>query len=595
MKKWIRWQGLGVFIGIIVLFCIFWFLFIDGIIKSMIEKYGSQALGAKVELASADLSLFPAGLELKGLRVTNPDEPMKNAVEVARIHMNFDTLNLFRRKVIVEQMEMMGIRLNTPRKTSGALPAAAAKRRAKKTARKAEKKKSICEGGGLPSLSMPNVNEILSKEKLPSIELATSLKTQIQKEKEKWQERLASLPDKKTFEAYRAQIQKLKSRGGGIAGLLSSGGKALELKKKIEADIDRIKKARKEFQKETARLKRKIAEAKKAPFKDASRLAQKYGLSKEGLANLSSLIFGTKICGWMEKAANWYQKIRPILARAKQKKGGKVVVKPLRGKGAYVKFNERHPLPDFLIKQASASVVTGSGDILGVIKNITPDQDIWGKPLTFSFKGDKLKHVKLIETTGVLNHVRAEAPRDELKFLVKGFQAKGISLLEKSKTPLLLEKALADLNTKAVLQGEDIRADIVAAFHSASFSIKGSEGKNSIMSAIFSALKQVRDFIVNAKVRGTIQDYSIQLSSDLDGVLKKSVGKILAKQTQQLKQKLTQAIMAKVNGPLSQAEGGLSGLGGIDKELSKRLNLGTGLLRNLGKPGVKKGFKLPFS
>lgn len=80
MKKWIRWEGLGLFIGVVVLFCIFWFLFIDGIVKSMIEKYGSQAIGAKVELGSADLSLFPAGLELKDLQITNPDDPMKNAV-----------------------------------------------------------------------------------------------------------------------------------------------------------------------------------------------------------------------------------------------------------------------------------------------------------------------------------------------------------------------------------------------------------------------------------------------------------------------------------------------------------------------------------
>ena len=595
MKKWIRWQGLGVFIGVIVLFFIFWFFFIDGIVKSMIEKYGSQAVGAKVELASADLSLFPAGLELRGLQVANPDQPMKNALEVARIRMNFDTLNLFRRKVIVEQMEMMGIKLDTPRKTSGALPGLAAKRGAKKAAPKAKKRKSICEGGGLPSISMPNVNDILSKEKLPSIELATSLKTQIQKEKQKWQERLASLPDQKTFESYKAQIQQIKSGGGGLGGLLSSGGKVLELKKKIEADIDRIKSAKKDFQKELATLKQRVTEAKKAPFKDAARLARKYGLSKEGLANLSSLIFGAKICGWMEKAANWYEKMRPILQRAKQKKGNKVVVKPLRGKGVYVKFKERHPLPDFLIKQANGTVLTGSGVIQGIIKNITPEQDVLGKPLTFSFKGDKLKNFKLIESSGVLNHIRPQAPKDQIKFLIKGFQAKGITLLENSKTPLLLEKALADLNTKAVLQGENINANIVGAFHSASFSVKGEQSGSAIINAIFSALRNVRDFIVNAKVSGTIQDYDIQLSSDLDGILKKSVGKIIAKQTQQLRQKLSQAIMAKANGPLSDAEGGLSGLGGIDKELSKRLKLGSGLLGNLGKPGGKKGFKLPFS
>ncbi|MBW2023118.1 MAG: hypothetical protein JRI51_09740, partial [Deltaproteobacteria bacterium] len=111
----------------------------------------------------------------------------------------------------------------------------------------------------------------------------------------------------------------------------------------------------------------------------------------------------------------------------------------------------------------------------------------------------------------------------------------------------------------------------------------------------FSALKNISNFIVNAKVIGTLEEYDIKLSSDLDGVLKKSAGKIIAKQTEQLRQKLSKAIMDKVNGPLSDTAGSLSGLNGIQQELSKRLNLGSGLLGNLGKPGGKKGLKLPFS
>lgn len=596
MQKWIRWQGLGVFVGVVALPCIFWFLFIDGIVKGVIQKYGSEAVGAKVELRSADLSLFPAGLELKGLKIANPDEPMKNAVEIARTNLNFDTLNFFRRKVIVEQMTLDGIRLNTPRKTSGALPGATPKKRAtKKGTLRPGKKKGLCGGKGLPALKMPNVTEVLSKEKLPSLELVTSLKEQIEQEKQKWQQRLASLPDEKTFQSYKGEIQKIRGGGGGIAGMLASGGKAMELKKKIEADLNRIKQANADFQKETSTLKQKLADAKKAPFKDAARLAQKYGFSKERLANMSQVLFGAKICTWMEKATNWYEKIRPILERAKQKKKGKVVVKPLRGKGAFVKFKEHNPMPDFLIKKANASIITGAGDIMGIIKNITPDQDVLALPLTFSFKGDKLKNINLVEAKGALNHTRPQAPKDEIRFLVKGFKTKGISLLEKSKNPIILQKALADLNIKALVQGQDIKVNVLAAFHSASFSVKDQEGKNPIMEAIFSALKNISNFIVNAKVIGTLEEYDIKLSSDLDGVLKKSAGKIIAKQTEQLRQKLSKAIMDKVNGPLSDTAGSLSGLNGIQQELSKRLNLGSGLLGNLGKPGGKKGLKLPFS
>jgi competence protein ComGC len=62
MKRWIRWQGLLAFVVVIVLVAVFWFFFVDNIVKNNIEKYGSKAVGAKVEVKEADLSLIPFGL-----------------------------------------------------------------------------------------------------------------------------------------------------------------------------------------------------------------------------------------------------------------------------------------------------------------------------------------------------------------------------------------------------------------------------------------------------------------------------------------------------------------------------------------------------
>lgn len=90
MKKWIRWKGIGAFLIVIIIFAGLWLLLIDGIVKRTIEKMGTTAVGARVELAGADVSLFPPGLELIRLQITNPDQSMKNAIEVARINLFFD-------------------------------------------------------------------------------------------------------------------------------------------------------------------------------------------------------------------------------------------------------------------------------------------------------------------------------------------------------------------------------------------------------------------------------------------------------------------------------------------------------------------------
>ena len=130
MAKWIRWQGVVAFVVVAGVFAIVWLLLVDMWVERAIERAGTAAVGAKVELDAADLSLMPLGLTLTRLQVTNPDEPMTNAVEIARITGAFDPLELLRRKVIVDAMTVDGVRFNTPRRTSGAIEATPKKKAA---------------------------------------------------------------------------------------------------------------------------------------------------------------------------------------------------------------------------------------------------------------------------------------------------------------------------------------------------------------------------------------------------------------------------------------------------------------------------------
>jgi len=73
---------LAVIAGIIALAMVVAVFMIDGIIESQIEKHGTAAVGARVDLAAADLSFFPLGLTLSGLDITDPSAPMTNAASV---------------------------------------------------------------------------------------------------------------------------------------------------------------------------------------------------------------------------------------------------------------------------------------------------------------------------------------------------------------------------------------------------------------------------------------------------------------------------------------------------------------------------------
>jgi hypothetical protein len=108
--------GLIVFVAVAVAV---WWLLVDRLVERGVEAVGSTLVGAKVELGAADVSLVPLGIELRHLEVANPDEPMRNAVEVARIAFGMEALQLLRRKVIIDEMTADGVRFNTERRPLG--------------------------------------------------------------------------------------------------------------------------------------------------------------------------------------------------------------------------------------------------------------------------------------------------------------------------------------------------------------------------------------------------------------------------------------------------------------------------------------------
>ena len=119
MKKWIRWPGLIGFVVFVAVFAALWFLFMDTLVRRAVEKAGTALVGAEVDLAAAKVTLVPLGVTLSGLQVTDPASPSTNSIEVNRIAFRLDSLNLFRRKVIIDEMAAEGMRFGTARKRPG--------------------------------------------------------------------------------------------------------------------------------------------------------------------------------------------------------------------------------------------------------------------------------------------------------------------------------------------------------------------------------------------------------------------------------------------------------------------------------------------
>jgi len=576
MKRGLFKKALIAFAGFFILIALVWFVVVDWVVEIAIESQGTKAVGARVDVAGADLSLFPAGIEVRGLQVTNPDSPMSNALDVQRIYSDIELKPLIQRKVIIDNLRMEGIRLNTPRKTSGAVaggkPAAGTQ-----AAPMPPWLGKMCAGESATPFSIPSVKDILASEKLQSLELAGQLNAQIDTAKSQWQQRLKDLPTREQLETYRTRLEKLNSKGGGLQALLGSASELKQLNDDLRKDLGRLESARADYRTELQKLEKESALLTRAPYEDVRRLKAKYAVSTEGLANLSRLLFGPSVCRWWEKGYQWYARLKPYLGGRTQKetKPSGEAARPAPKKG---------DLPDFLIRSLHVDALLDTGRFTGEATDITSQPEILGKPLAFKFLGRQMQQVQSINMDGVLNFMQPGNPRHHVKLLVQKLGLDHLDLGDSGNLPILITKALADVNMNLDLMGPKLNALAKAQLEDVQMAVEKAAGSE-ISGALADAVASVTHFALTAIVKGSDPDYSARIESDLDPLLRKAVGQIIATATSKFESQLQAAIAEKTQGTLKDTQNRLGTLAGLGGEFSQRLDFGNSLLKNI---------KLPF-
>ena len=194
---------------------------------------------------------------------------------------------------------------------------------------------------------------------------------------------------------------------------------------------------------------------------------------------------------------------------------------------------------------------------------------------------------------GELNHVDRSKPRDMAHLSASGYRIKDLSLSENKDLPLALKEALGDLKLRTELRGEALDATLTAALQSVQMTTGGKGDTGSVAKALAAALPGVRGLHLEARVAGTLKEYDVHLSTDLDRVLKDAVGKQLHEQMARAEGELKAAITEQAAKPLADLRASLGEFDGIGAELAARLNQAGGLGAS-GKETGPGGFKLPF-
>ncbi len=575
-KGWLRLRGIIAFVAVLAVIAVIWLFLVDYAVKKAVEIVGTEMVGARVELASADLTLSPLGITLEGLQVTNPEEPMTNAFEASVITASLEFGPLLRRKIIVDNLKIDGLRLATVRKKSGAIKES---KRAAVKAQAIEFKKQF----EMPSFEKPDLKAILANEKLETRDIIESLKKDIEKAKGDWAGQIKGLPDKEKIEDYKRRFKALEksTKGSGILEILAGGTEFIALQEDLEKDLKAIKKANKGLERRLKDYESRIKGINKAVDRDIRRITDKYLMPSNMIRNMTLMIFGERVAALTERGTYWYKRLEPFIERGGKGSGEVEVVEKLRGTGAWIRFKEHEPLPDLLIRKAEVAVLTERGQISGVIKDITPDQKILGRPMTFKFATDTLKGVDGFTFSGTLDHINKEKALDELVLKIEGFGLKDADLAS-SALPLTVKSALIDLDLVAGLKAEAYGRSLGSKFNMA-FSkvrlIKGESTGNKMQDTIAEAFTGIDSFKLRGSmtgklIGGKLSEENLKISGDLDKIMERAVASIFTKEALGFKRELRSGLMKELGGDIDGLNGELGGLEALSKELTGRLDLG---------------------
>jgi uncharacterized protein (TIGR03545 family) len=172
--------------------------------------------------------------------------------------------------------------------------------------------------------------------------------------------------------------------------------------------------------------------------------------------------------------------------------------------------------------------------------------------------------------------------KDAFELALQGLKLTDVSLSDSKSWPLKLQEGLLNLDLDGRVMSGSLMAEAMASFDSTSFQLPLERGAGRLAESVASVLQDVSGLNLSAQLTGSLEEYALQISSDLDKTLRQAAGKAVKEQTASLKQDLTKAVRSKTEEPLQGLQGQLSEYSAIGQTLSKRLQTGRELLSESG-------------
>ncbi|GAA6135849.1 hypothetical protein NBRC116188_26390 [Oceaniserpentilla sp. 4NH20-0058] len=575
MTKWIRWSGLFGFIIVVTLIACFWLFAAGPLTKLAIEKFGTDALGAKVDVADVKYGLNPLTITITGVQLTDKDAPMENIMSFDSAVANIEPFPLLLGKAIIPELTLDGVATGTQRNVSGAIAQSQTKddeqEQPSTESKPNEQSEKTVETPS--SNTLPSADEILARETLLTEQRGKAFEDAYQYHGKTIEDAVAKLPDDKALKSYETRLNAiLKGKFKDIDDFKQRKKELDALKAQFKQDKQAIKDAKQAISDGKSDLKSKFKGLKSAPGEDFNNIKSKYTLDGAGASNLTALLFGEDAGGYAETTLEYYEKVRPLLID-EEAKAEKQALKEKRLDGRFIHFETDRPQPDFWVKTLrftmdlpAVNEQTGSlGQMAVEVLDITHQQNVIKRPTVINANGVNLTTIESIEFKAVIDH-RKKPGKDSFTLVVDDWKVREAKL---GLAGLVLDSSLLDVNAQGQLIKGEMDITGTAVFNRSQFS---SKDRTVLAKELVGALKTINTFDVNATAKGKFSGPKVSINSDLDRQLSDAFNARIKQRQKELEESLKRKLEKKL----------LSFAGDYQDKL-KELDLTEGSLSDAGK------------
>ena len=382
-------------------------IFKDPLIKKGLQSAMQSMFGAKVDIAYLHLGILDSNFTIKGLEVANRNDTMKNLFEIGNLTVDFDLIELLKKRFVSDEMSVTDVRVNTDRKTDGALPEQS---KGNPNPRLEKVKSQVTEFGSAKNEVLKNsITDIFSEynpetilsnfySKLSTPELVEEIEKEMNLLISSWQTAPGELKtsvnkviadgqavidfDWNSIKSDPTQIKTI------LATLKSVTDNTTSLYKESEKTMNMLQRDVKQVQTMTNNVQKAITSDFNLISKEVNKITS-FSIKDDGMNMLTASfekiiadLFG-KYYPVFQEAMGYVQDLSAKSAEKKALEAEKEGTAIQRYAGRTIEYRKDN-IPTFLIKKMHGSGADGNFSLSLDVTDISSDMTKWGKPAAIS-------------------------------------------------------------------------------------------------------------------------------------------------------------------------------------------------------------------